>query len=114
MNIFFTDEHPKNIMIFGDVLIEELDKNHSSFYDFNECILNQVKEHESLPHIGNIYTRETYKRFKTSLLKHIPAMSEYPITWTVDGVRSKFYINYIEIETKVQLLEIISAVKKAS
>ena len=114
MNIFFTDDHPSNITVFSDVLVEELDRSHASFYDLNEHILNEVKEYSHSPHIGNIYTREIYKRFYISLLKNIPTMNEYYISWTVDGVRSKFYINYIEIETKVQLLEIINAVKNKS
>ena len=107
MNIFFTDDHPQNITIFSDVLVEELDKNHSSFYDIDKCILSQIKDYDTTPHVGNIYTTEIYKRFYSSLLDKIPSMANYPIEWRIDGIRSKFFINNIEITTKTQLLDII-------
>ena len=111
MNIFFTDDHPANITIFSDILVEELDKNYSSFYDLDQSILDEVKKFSTTPHVGNIYTSAIYKRFYISLMDKVPSMKNCSIEWRIDGIRSKFYIDNVEIKDKPQLLAIIKAAK---
>ena len=101
MNIFMSDCHPTNITFFSDLIVE-LDGNYNQFSNMDETLLNAVKTSEKIPHLGDIYTQEVFKRFYVSILEKYAFMDSVSIKWNIDGRHSTFSIDGWVISNKME------------